>query len=350
MYPSYASRGMVAEALAVTDVAYDDALIDLYMMAASRAQEKQYHRRLYPERKTVTFDYPNWSYDPTWVLRLDSNTLVSLETLTAGGVTIDANDRFLRRGDDIDEPPYTRIELDLASSAVFSAGDTFQRAVSVLGVFGWNETQTTTAGGLLSANINNSVASVVINPSTLGVSWHPLSLWAPDVGSLLMCGTERMLVIERAMTDTGQNLQSNMDASQADSTVDVTDGTLFALGETIQLGAEKMRILSITGNTLTVRRAEEGTVLIAHTAPVDIYASRLFYVMRGVLGSTAAAHNQNDPVYRHVYPALAITHCVLETRAMLENPSESSEIMKQLKDVRDQALMVFGRKYRLGAI
>lgn len=351
---SYATRGQIKDALEVSHTVRFNRLIASVMSAATDAVHGLLHRRFYPERKTVTFDYPNYQYAYPWQLWLGSNQLISIETITSGGVTIDASDRFLRRSDDIDEPPYDLIEIDLSSAAVFTGGSTHQRNVSVLGLFGYKDTDTSIASGALGGNINSSVTTLVINPSN--------GVYTVDVGSLILIGTERMIVTDRRMSDTGQNLQSNMDDHQNDTVVDVTDGSAFAVGESIALGAERMRIVDIIGNNLTVDRAQDGTVLTAQTAPVDVYAERTFTVSRGVLGSTAAAHSTSDLVYAHEFPGLVNQLCIAEAVVMLEQQSagyarvvgsgaNARESAGQgLADLRALAAQTYGRVSRSAAI
>lgn len=350
----YPTREQLRSSLAIAYTPSQQPLIDQKNQAGSRAVEGLLRRRFYPERKTVTFDFPNYQYTDTWRLFLGSNELVSIESLTSGGVTIAADDRFLRRTDDIDEPPYNMLEIDLASAAAFSGGSTFQRNISVLGVYGWDETDTSIPHGSVGGNINSSVTSLVINPSG--------GIYPVGVGSIVLIGTERMVTTNRSMSDTGQNLQSNMTDSQSDTLVDVTDGSAFAVGEVILLGAERMLVADIAGNNLIVERAFDGTVLQEHTSPVDIYAARTFTVQRGALGSTAASHTALDSVYIHVFPGLVTELSIAETTVMLEQSSagyarvvgsgaNARESAGQgLADIRALAVQAFGRKSRLGAI
>src|SRR3546814_20587325 len=70
----------------------------------------------------------------------------------------------------------------------------------------------------------------------------------------------------------------------------VTDGTLFFVGELILIDSERMRIVDITGNNLTVVRAYDGSTLAAPSLGADVYVYRSLTVERGALGTTAATH------------------------------------------------------------
>src|SRR3546814_19132909 len=88
-----------------------------------------------------------------------------------------------------------------------------------------------------------------------------------------------------------------MNALKNDQTVDVTDGTLFFVGELILIDSERMRIVDITGNNLTVVRAYGGATLAAHSLGADVYVSRRLTVDRGALGTTAAPHLHEAPLH-----------------------------------------------------
>lgn len=73
-----------------------------------------------------------------------------------------------------------------------------------------------------------------------------------------------------ASTDTKPGLTINSLATlaealdDAETGVDVSDGTKYTIGQTIIIDAEKMTITGIATNTLTVVRGAHGTVKAAH--------------------------------------------------------------------------------------
>lgn len=348
----YATREQVNDSLEVAHTARANALIDAKLEAASRSLEGFLKRRFYPERRTMQVDWPNYQYAPTWTLWL-TDDLISLEELSSGGTDITA-DAIPRRSDDKAEPPYSRIEIDLSSSSAFGGGNSFQRSISITGVWGDKETSTSLAAGLVGSSINSSVSSIVINPSA--------GYYSIGVGSLLLVGAERMVLTDRRMSDTGQNLQSNLDDINSAVSVVVSDGTAFAVGETILIDAERMRVDDIAGNTLIVTRAWDGSALATHTSTADIYALRTFTVLRGVLGSTAASHDAGASVYAHQFPGIINELCLAETVVLLEQssagyartvgsgPSQRESSGAGLADIRDRAWLAYGRKGRLTAI
>lgn len=351
----YATREQIKSSMEVAQTAWIDSLIDAKLESASRSAEKFLHRRFYPELRTVRKDWPNNQYAPTRQIWLDDSEIISLSSLTSGGVSIPTGNVMLRRGDDIEEPPYSYMEIDLSTSSALSAGTTFQRSNVMTGVFGFNETDTSVpAHGLLGGNINSSVTSIVINPTS--------GKLAVGVGSLLMIGTERLVITERQMSDTTANVLVALTASNADKIVSVADGTLFARGEVILVDAERMRVNDIAGNNLVVSRSWDGSALDSHDIGSDIYAEHTFTVKRGALGSTAAAHNSGDSVYAHEYPGPVNELTVAETVVLLEQNSSgyartvgSGPNLREAKgagldDIRQRAWLGYGRKSRKGAV
>jgi hypothetical protein len=351
----YATREQVQSSLEIAHSAWSDTLVDAKLEAASRGVEKFLHRRFYPELRTIRKDWPNNQYAATNQVWLDDQEIISLASLVSGGATIPTASVFLRRGDDLAEPPYSFLEIDLASAYALSSGNTFQRSNVITGVFGHNETDITVpAHGVLGGSINTSVTTMVVTPSSGKINL--------GVGSLLMLGTERLVVTERSMSDTTQNLANTLTASNGDTVVGVASGAAFARDEVILIDGERMKIRDIAGNNLIVTRSWDGSVIDDHTIGADVYALRTFTIQRGVLGSTAAAHTLNDSIYAHQYPGLVNELTIAETVVLLEQNSSgyartvgSGPNLREAKglgldDVRQRAWLAYGRKSRKGAI
>lgn len=350
----YATREQVKNSLEIAYTSRSDSLIDQKIDAASRSVEGLLHRRFYPERRTVKFDWPNRSYAPTWQIWLDDNEMISIESVTSGGTLLDPTYTFLSRGDDKLEPPYSALNIDLSTAGAFSGGVTFQRAIESLGLYGYNDTDVSIPSGTLGGNINAVVTTLIINPSS--------GMYTVGVGSVVLIGTERLILVERRMSTSGQTLQGALDDMNSDTTVAVTDGTLFAQYETILIDAERMRIVDIAGNNLIVQRAWDGSVVGTHLVGATIFAQRTFTAKRGALGSTAAAHNLADSVYAHEYPGLVNELCIAETVVLLEQnssayartigsgPNVREATGNGLEDLRAQAYTAYGRKQRSTAI
>lgn len=348
----YVTREAVKHSLEINATARADRIIDPKIEKSSRDVEEQLHRRFYPELATRRFDWPNNSYSSSMRLWLGDNEIISATSITSGGVVIPSSDYFLRRGDDKDEPPYSYVELNLAESSAFGGGTTYQRSVVIAGLYGYKDERA--VGGTVSANINSSATALDVLPSS--------NVLSVGVGSLLLVDDERMIVTNRSYMDTTQNTLNALVANKSDQVVNVANGALFAVDETILVESEKMRIVDIAGNNLLVIRAWDGSTLAAHTSAQDIYGVRRFTVQRGVLGTTAAEHSTLDTVNVQQYPgpvvelALAETVVALEQNASLyartvgsqDNEREASG--RGLQDVRASAYQSCGRKLRKGAI
>lgn len=350
----YATREQVARSLEVFNSARANPIIDSKIAAASLSVEGRMHRRFYPEVRTIKADWPNYSYSPSWDFDLGINEMISVSGVVSGGVSISPSNVILRRADGRVEPPYTMLQISLASSASFSAGNTFQQSLAITGLFGWNDTDTSIASAALGGNINASVTTLVLNP--VG------GIYDVGVGSITLIGTERVILTQRRMSDTTINTAGTLAVLQSAQTLAVTDGTNFAVGEVILIDAERMRIVDVAGNNLIVDRAWDGTTLAAHSSGVDVFALRTFTAKRGALGSTAASHTLADSAYAHVFPELITELCVAEAVTLLEqNAGGYARVIgsgastreakgEGLADIRDQAYIAYGRKLRLGAI
>ena len=338
----YATREDVKAALDFKESARSNTQIDRLIDAASRAVEALCHRRFYPQVATRYFDWPTAQTGRYWRLWLDGDELVSITTLSSGGTTIAAAGYFLEPANS--GPPYTRLELDLAGGAAFGGGSTHQRDITITGVFGYSAGDE--PAGALAEALDGSETGVDVTNSAL-----------IDVGHVIKVGSERMLVTGRSMLSTSQTLQAPLTASAADVTVAVTTGSSYAVGETLLLDSERMLVVDAAGNSLTVKRAWDGTVLAAHTGSA-IFAPRSLTVTRGALGTTAATHADTTAVTRHAVPPLVRQLVIAETvNALQQEGSAYARVVgsgegqreaagRGLADLRDQVRTRYGRKAR----
>lgn len=320
----YATREDVKSALDFKESARNDGQIDRALEAASRGIEGLLHRKFYPMTATRYFAWPNTSRSRSWRLWLDADEVISVTTLSSGGTTISAPDFFLEPVNS--GPPYNRVEIDLASSASFNSGSTHQRNIAITGVFGY--TSNSEPAGLLAEALDSSETSVDVSDSAL-----------IGVGSIILVELERMLVTGKTMVTAGQTLQTPMTAAQNNVTVAVTTGSAFHVGETILLDSERMLIVDIAGNNLTVKRAWDGTVLATHSGST-LYAPRTLSVVRGALGTTAATHADTTPVTRHVVPGLVRELALAEAINIIQG--ESSGFARSV-DAGEKKMMLTGR-------
>jgi hypothetical protein len=352
----YATEEDILNSLEAADTSKSRGLIAKFLEPGSRAVEGLLKRRFYPERKTRYFDWPQYTYGPTWEIELGSDVLVSLESLTSGGTAIPNGSVFLRRADGRDEPPYTSIEIDLSTSYAFQSGNTFQRAIAVEGVFGYAPTDTSEAVATLTAGISSSDTLLTLTPAVDSFSD------AVGVGSLVLIGTEYLVLTGRRSVSFGQTLQTDITDKQSAEELEVGSGSAFTLGETISINSERMRIDWISGNTLTVTRAHDGSTLAEHTAGTDIFAGRQFRARRASLGTDAAIHSGGASVYVHSYPGPVTALAIAETVVLLEQnasayarivgsgPSARESSGQGLESIRNMALDTMGRPNRSTAV
>jgi hypothetical protein len=288
----YCTREAVKAAVGIAGADLDS-LLDSYIEAASEDVESFLGRRFIPETDTKYYPWPPRIGGGT-ILQLDDEDLIALTTLKAAAqdstpTTIVAADYFLEPVNS--GPPYSRIEIDLSSSAAFASGDTSQRAISILGRWGYCE-DTKAAGALAEADDGAETALDVTDSSLIGV------------GDTILIGTEAMFVSGKSLLDTGTNTAgAALTASKSGTTVPVVDGTKIKAGETITIDSERMFVESISANNLTVQRSFDGSVLATHASPSDIYAPRTLTVVRAVNGTTAAAHLDAAAIVKYAPPA-----------------------------------------------
>lgn len=350
MNPWYTTRERVKRALDVKETARNNALVDDAIDAASRGIEELLHRRFYPEIATRFFDWPNQEYSPTWRLWLDGPELISVSELVSGGTVVTADEYDLRRGDDLVEPPYNRVEINLGTEGFFDVGDTHQKSIEITGVWGFRVDET--PAGALAEDLDASETAVDVTAACSALV---------GVGSLLRVGDERMQVTGRSAVDTGA-VCSDLTASNASVSITGVTAGKVAVDETILVDSERMLVVDVAGTTVTVKRAHDGSVLAAHTGSPAIYAYQTLTVERGVLGTVAATHSTAGLLYRFDPPRLIGQWCIAEAlndllqqsagyaRTSGEGDNERELSARGLKDLRDRAVTAYGRQLRIGSV
>jgi hypothetical protein len=345
----YATREMVKAALDSAETARNDAQVDRAIASGSRTIEGLLHRKFAPWTGVRYFDWPNHQYARPWRLWLDADELISVMSLVAGGVTIPASDYFLEPANS--GPPFTHVEVDLASASAFSSGDTHQRAIAITGTFGHSADEEQV--GSLTAELAASLTA------TATITWTTARI---GVGDILRIDSERVIVTARTMIDSTQNLGNTLTASAGDVTVQVSNGTAFAVEQVLLIGSERMLVVDIAGNNLTVKRAWDGTVLATHSSGVDVFTLTGVELDRAQLGTTLAAHSNGAAIYRHLVPDLvrdlavaeAINQLQQETsgyaRVIGEGENAREGTGRSLSDLRRDAIAAYGRKARSRAV
>jgi hypothetical protein len=281
---AYCTREQVQNALAQADTYRTNARIDAAIRTGAQQVEAQ-TRRFYP---TTCTRYPEIRMVTGPVLWLDTDYLemISVASFTVDGLElIEGTDFFLRPDDG---PPFTSLKLNNLSSGLFSSND---RGMVLVGEQG--ASNTTRAAGSLAGSISSGATSLTVSDSSL-----------VGVGDLLTIGSERINVINKLYATSVTTLGADVAAGAATRAVTVADGTLLNIGESIQIGTERMFIENIAANVLTVRRAETGSQLSAHTIADVVYAPRLCQVERAATGSTAGSHSDGATILANDPPAL----------------------------------------------
>lgn len=299
----YVTREEVMRALDVKPVAYNSQQIDRQIVMASETVEETCKRNFYIIDDTKLFDWPNFQYAYPWRLWLDKWELAAAPTLFVTGALL-PQPIVIPAGNYICQPynsgpPYTSIELRRDLNSSFGYNSTPQQDIGITGSFGyWVRTK---PGGSITAAISTATTTTITVTSSA----------TPGIGDTIGIDTERMIVQDRSAVNTGVSFNAFTTASAADNVCAVADGTQFAVGEVLTVDNERMLILTIIGNNLTVKRGWDGTVLAAHTSGT-LYADRQLTVIRGANGTTAATHVINAGISVYTVPGLVKEQALAE--------------------------------------
>lgn len=304
----YATRGAVIDAGRQYGEELTATAVDRAIRSASAQIERILRRTFIPITDEKLYRWPRRLNHRALELELNFDVLAVTQLQTqaqdSSPTTISSDDYFLEPQQW--GPPYRIIEIDLSSTAAFEAGDTPQRSISVTGRWGYSED--TESAGTVSSGLasDSSATSMVCSDGSL-----------IDVGDTLLIESEQVFVIAKTSNDSGEDLTGNPTAQMNDQSIGVDDGTTFNAGEIILVNSERMRIDSISGNTLQVTRAVEGTVLAAHSSGDDVYVFRALTIERGDNGTTAATHANSTAISRYVAPGDVESLCVALALAQL---------------------------------
>lgn len=291
--PWLTTREDVRAALDAGDTPRNNRLVDAAIRAATTDVETLCRRSFRPTVATRYFPWPLPDRrSSTYRIWFDAHDLITATTVTTGDLTLTTDDYYLEPVNT--GPPYTRLELNQGSaSASFDVGSTFQRGISIAGLWGHSNVEETV--GTLAAAITDTTGTTVTvsNAATVGV------------GDLLRVGAERLQVTDRGWAATGTTLAADLAALDSARSITVADGSTINPGEVLLIDSERVEVTDVVGDTVTAHRAVAGTVLAAHTNGATIYAARALTVERAAFGTTASAASLAATVWRHVAPAEA---------------------------------------------
>ena len=101
--------------------------------------------------------------------------------------------------------------------------------------------------------------------------------------------------------DSGDAVADNPSQSATATTLNVTAGTAFAIGQTVRVGSEQEYITAIATNALTVERAMNGTTGAIHLKDVTIYIMRYpRTITQACLITSMRAWKRKDSAYQDV--------------------------------------------------
>jgi hypothetical protein len=298
----YTSRERVKRAVGISGTDYHDRIDDL-IEAMSRRVERWTHRRFIPVTQTRLYEWPSVQFynrrSSSTVLELDAD-LLSVTTLQtkaqdATPTTISSSDYFLEPNSPSPDgvTRYDRIEIDTSSTASFESGDTSQRSISVAGSWGYSA-ETRSAGTVGSGLSSDATATTMVCSNGAAI----------DVGDTILIESEQIFVSDRtnAAEPNSDLLDGALTATKSQVAVTVDSGSRYNAGELIQVDSEKMRVVSITGNVLTVERAVDASVLAAHDNNTAVHVFRSLTIERGVNGTTGATHANATAISKYEPP------------------------------------------------
>ena len=300
----YTTRESLKRAIRLNGNENDEA-VDRLIEAASRDVDNMTHRWFIPKTQTRLFRWPG-TYGRGSILWMDAD-LLSISTLqtkaqNSSPTTISSSDYFLEPNNT--NPPYSRIEIDLSSTASFEAGDTPQRSISVAGSWGFSN-DTISVGTVYSGLSSDATATSMVcsNGSlTSGI----------NVGDTLLIESEQLFVSEKTSAALGSTLLNGALTADKSENVIIDSGHGVSVGEVVKVDSEEMFVRSTTATTLTVERAYNGTTLAAHDDDTAVHIFRSLTVTRGVNGTTGATHADSTAVsaYRPPAPIRELTQAI----------------------------------------
>ena len=344
--PCYCTREDVKSAADILSTADYNLHIDSSIQAAVGDVNRLCNRRFYNVITTQYWDWPNFQLAYPWRIWFDerelADTTVNVPVVTTGGTVIPASAIFW--GPWNYSPPFTFMELDRSQSYSFGVGSTPQRDVAITGTFGyWAKTR---AAGSLASSPSSSASTITVSNSA-----------QTGVGDTIIIDSESMLVSDKAYADTGQAQQGSgcTTALANDNVLEVTNGADYFPGELLQLDAEVMLSVSITGNNITVIRSYDGSALAEHSG-AEVYAGRLLTVLRGQFGTTAASHTSTTAISALLIPPQVHELAIAESLNYVAQKSasyartlaaQSSAVPGSgLPDLRTRVYEHYGRKNR----
>jgi len=265
----------------------------------------------------IVFDWPIPNNDNAYRFWLNHLRLHSLTSVVSGGETLTS----LALPWPSNGPVYTALDIDTAgSSSLDFVSGTGQRSLTIAGTWGTIGDDRARASWTLGASASESADTLTVNAPA-------------GIGSLLLLGSERVMVTGRSWVDSGQTA-SALTSNKADQSITVATGSAFFAGEQIIIDSERLFVRDVVGNTLIVQRAADGSTLAAHSLAAPIYWARSCVVERAMLGTTASAHSSGDIV--SIYRAPSIVEQLAIAYAVDRNAQENVGYARNMDHIVDR--------------
>jgi len=301
----YCNREESQRAIDFTATAITNAQLDRALESAAETIEGELKRYFFPQDAVAYYDWPTAQSPNPWRL-WPTGAYPDILTLTAvespPGTAINVANVILYPLNRRPGWPFQWVELDRSTLSTWNVAATTQKSIKLTGTFGFTNDQV--SAGTLAANISSTtVATCTVSDGSQA-----------GIGDLITIDSERMVVADKAaasasLTQSGGGCST---ASAADNALSTTGAGSLNAGEVILLDAERMLITDLTGGVATVKRAWDGTVLATHSG-ATVNAYRLWTILRGQYGSTAATHTSATAVNRLRVPAKIRALAVAET-------------------------------------
>lgn len=348
----YATREQVKAAVDVKNSVRANAQIDRAIADASRSADRLCRRIFYPRLATRAWDWPDEDRPTPWRLWLGGRSeIISLIGFTVGGTALDLTHVLLYPSGG---PPYTHLELDRTSPVTsFGGASAVQQNLAATAWYGYSDGQEPADAIVTAGGINPAATVLDVSDGSL-----------VEIGHLLTCGTERMIVTGRQAVTTGLTVAGTGLTDKMNSVTLTLSSTPGAPnpGEMILIDGERMLVADRIGTTAYVQRAVDGTVLAAHTVGATVYAYRSLTIERGAVGTTAATHAQGTVLTRwrppegvNGYTVAAALNQIAQENSAYARVIGSGEGQREARGAglaakRDQLRTEYGRRVRMGAI
>jgi hypothetical protein len=377
--PCYSFREETQRSIDFVDGVDQQAAMDRALMSSADNIEGEFHRQFYPWDGTTFHDWPDYDYSQPWKLYFGRHDLVCLTQLQSpgngggsGGVSIPLWQVFPGPANPWRGFPYTRIELDRSSGAVFNPGATPQHSIWATGTWGFTADADQVA--VLAESAGDSDQVITLSDGSkcgpgdvliLGYSRGsaPFPSYPGTAGAIRPYLGERVIAYDRSfiatgLTQSGSGCQSD---SAADNALQASGTGSLNSGEVILLDQERMLIEQVSGGVATVRRGWDGTVLAPHNA-AEVLAGRQLSVIRAELGTASASYESGAAVYRHRPPSLIRDLSIAEAVNQVEQEGSGYARVVgggdasmpapgvALADKWDECRTRFGRKARISAV